>query len=267
MFLSKKGLVKIILMATCYFLIGSLCVALALLLKSMGIEAGLVFWLGAILYMLILPLIFFGRYAEGKGNFINLGNKLVHKELRPAEFLREYQLLRNSKDLVVNKPSLEVLQLVATAYDSLDDKENCIATFDEMIALASEKKKAYARLLKTSVLFSYGETEEAERLFSELQKQKLDMFSKFLVDTILKSDRAMAMGDYKTAEIYNLSLIKKGFPKLDNLGKLVVYYKLGEIYEKLEDKAKAKEFYLYCANLGGETAIKTYAMEKLQNMQ
>jgi hypothetical protein len=39
---------------------------------------------------------------------------------------------------------------------------------------------------------------------------------------------------------------------------------LGEVYEKLHDKEKAVTYYQYCATHGGETAIKTSAIEKLQ---
>ena len=75
----------------------------------------------------------------------------------------------------------------------------------------------------------------------------------------------MAMGDYKTVEAYNLNALQRSFPKLDNLGKLVVHYKLAEVYEKLEEKNKSIIHYQYCADFGGETAIKTSATEKLQH--
>ena len=87
-----------------------------------------------------------------------------------------------------------------------------------------------------------------------------------LYDATLKSDRAMAVGDYKTVEAYSLKMLAQSFPKLDNLGKLVVHYKLGEVYEKLQDKEKAISYYQYCEINGGETAIKESAKEKLQQL-
>ena len=65
----------------------------------------------------------------------------MRNELRPSEFIKEYLRQRNSTELIVNKPSIEVLQLVAIAYDSLNDRENCLATVEELVAVASEKKK------------------------------------------------------------------------------------------------------------------------------
>ncbi len=157
--------------------------------------------------------------------------------------------------------------MVAVAFDSLDDRENALATVDEMIDVASDKRKAFANLFKISFLFSYNKNEEAELLFDEVQKQKLDFMCQSIVDAILKSDRAMAIGDYKTVETYNLKMLERRFPKLDNLGKLVVHYKLGEVYEKMQDKEKAVAYYQYCATCGGETAIKESAIGKLQDLK
>ncbi|MBQ9161639.1 MAG: hypothetical protein IJX74_00035 [Clostridia bacterium] len=267
MFLTKKSIMKILLLAGIYFVLGSGCITVAIVFVSLGIEADLLFWLGGIAYALEAPLILFGRYAEGKGEWINRGNRLVRNELNPAEFIKEYELLKNSEELVVNKPSIEVLQLVAIAYDSLNDRENALATADEMIAVAGEKKKAYANLVKVSLLFSYKKTEEAEKLFEETQKLKLDFVCTALVDAILKSDRAMAMGDYKLAEARNLKMLEQTFPKLDNLGKLLVHYGLGEVYENLQDNEKAVLHYQYCIEHGGKTAIKESAQSAIDNLR
>ena len=266
MFLTKKSFRKILIMAICYFLLGSISIVSWAVFNSMGIKENFLLILRIILYLLCPLIIFWGRYAEGKGKLINLGNKLVRNDLKPSEFLNEYETLKNSNDLIIKKPSIEVLQLVAVAYDSLDDREKALETVDEMISVASENKKAFANLFKTSFLFSYNKKEKAEMIFDEMQKQKLDIISKSLVDGILKSDRAMAMGDYKTVEMYNLSMLQRTFPKLDNLGKLVVHYKLGEVYEKWQETDKAITYYRYCVDFGGETAIKTSAIEKLQHM-
>ncbi len=266
MFLTKKSFRKILVIAICYFLLGSISIVLWAVFNSMGINEKYLLILGIILYLLCVLIIFWGRYAEGKGKLINLGNKLVRNELKPAEFIKRYELLKSSDNLIIKEPSIEILQLVSVAYDSLNDRENALATVEEMIDIATEKKKAFANLFKTSFLFSYDKKEEAEILFNEMQKQKLDIISKSLFDGILKSDRAMAMGDYKTVEMYNLNMLQRTFPKLDNLGKLVVHYKLGEVYEKLQEKDKAITYYRYCVDFGGETAIKSSAIKKLQHI-
>lgn len=266
MFLTKKSFRKILVMAICYFLLGSVAIVLWAVFNSIGVNENFLLTLGVIVFSLCPLIIFWGRYAEGKGKLINFGNKLVRNELKPADFIEHYELLKNSDNLIIKKPSIEVLQLVAIAYDSLDQREKALETVDEMIFVASENKKTFANLFKTSFLFSYDKKEEAEMLFNEIQKQKLDIISKSLVDAILKSDRAMVMGDYKTVEMYNLSMLQRTFPKLDNLGKLVVHYKLGEVYEKLQETDKAITYYRYCVDFGGETAIKTSAIEKLQHV-
>ena len=267
MFLTKKGFRKILIMAICYFSLGSFCIAFWILFNIMGVPGSFLLILGIITYVFCTLIIFGGRYAEGKGKIINLGNKLVRNELKPAEFIKHYESLKNANDLIVKKPSIEVLQLVAVAHDLLDDRENALAAVDEMIDASSDKKKNFAKLIKSSFLFSYDRTEEAEALFIEAQKQKLDFMSNSLVDAILKSDRAMVMGDYKTGEIYNLKMLERSFPKPDNLGKLVIHYKLAEVYEKFQDSRKAIIYYQYCVDFGGETAIKKSAMEKLQHLK
>lgn len=267
MFLTKKDFRKIAGMAICYLVLGGGCFVLAVVFNGMGIDVTLFVVLGIVAYALCPLLILWGRYAEGKGKWIALGNKLVRHDLKPAEFIETYETLKNSKDLVIRKPSVEVLQLVAIAYDSLNDRENCLSAVDEMIAVAGEKKKAYIKLLKTSFLFSWGKMEEAEALFAEIQGQKLNAICNLLADAVLKSDRAMAMGDYRVVEAHSLKTLAQTFPKLDSLGKLTIHYKLGEVYEKLGDTEKAILYYQYCADFGGETEIRASAKFALKRLQ
>ncbi len=264
MLLTKKSVRKIRIMGICYFLLGSIAVALWVAFNRMGIHDSFLLLLGVLVYLLGILIVFWGRYAEGKGKLISLGNRLVRRELKPAEFIKQYELLSTSEDLVLKKPSLEVLQLVAAAYDSLDNGQKALEAADEMMAVAGEKKKTFATLFKVSLLFSNGKTEEAEGLFHEIQKQKPDMMSAALADAILKSDRAMALGDYQTVVTYGLSLLERQFPKPDNLGKLAIHYRLGEAYERLNENENALRHYQYCADFGGETAMKASALEKLQ---
>lgn len=266
MFLTKKSIRKICIMTICYVLLGSICVALSACFENLGVPADFLKNLGTVTVSLGMPVAFIGWYAEGEGKLINLGMKLVRKELKPAEFIRQYEDVKNANDLVINKPSVEVLQIVAAAYDVLDDEKNTLATADEVIAIASGKKKVLHKLYKVAFLYSYGRTEEAELLFNEIQKQKLDPMSSGLADAILKGDRAKAMGDYKTAEAYSLMLLQRPFPKLDNLGKLITHFALGEVYEKMQDE-KAVTHYQYCADFGGETALQKSAAEKLKGMK
>lgn len=266
MFLTKEGFRKILIISICYFVLGSLCVLFAFYFNSMGVDADFLMVLAVVVYLLCVIVTFWGYYAEGKFKLINLGNKLVRNELRPAEFIKAYEHVKNSDNLIVRKPAFEVLQLVALAYDTLHDQEKTLATLEEMIAVAGEKKKAYINLLKASILFSYHQIEEAETLFRQIQKCKLDFMCNAMVDGILKGERAIAMGDYAVAEVHGLKMLQQTFPKPDNLSKLVIHEGLGEIYEKMQDTQKAVSYYRYCVNHGGETAIKQSAKSAIERL-
>lgn len=263
MFLTKKGFRKVLIVSILYFLLGTFCMIFAGLCVVWGISGIPLFTLGMIIYILCVVFGYWGIYAEGKAKWINLSNKLVRSELKPAEFLKKYEELKDSNDLVIKKPSYDVLMHVAVAYDCLDEREKALAVLEEMVDVAPEKKKSYALLAKTSFLFGYGETEEAEKLFNELQASKLGMMERSLADAILKSDRAMAMGDYKVAEAHNLKLLDQRFPPLDKLSVLVVHNSLAKVYEKMNDCENAVIHYQYCKDNGGETAVRSLAEEAL----
>ncbi len=101
MFLTKKSFRKILIMAICYFVLGTACLTFAILFTNMGIDGAFLFALAVIVYVLNVIMIFCGRYVEGKGKLINLGNKLVRNELKPAEFIKHYELLKNTDDLII----------------------------------------------------------------------------------------------------------------------------------------------------------------------
>lgn len=266
MFLTKKSRFKILIMALCYFILGSICIALWAVSKSFGIETKILY-LGIILYLLCPLFVLWGRYAEGKGKLINLGNKLVRNELKPAEFIKHYENLKSSPDLVVGEPSIEVLHLVSTAYELLGDKERSMQTIDEMLLIANDKKKNLVKLIKVSHLFDCGRTDEAEALFEEVRNTKMNFVCQTLSDAVLKGDRAKAWGDYKTVESYNLKQLEQSFPRLDNAGRLVVNFSLAEAYEKMGNIEKAIQYYKYCAENGGETAVKISAQNVLENLK
>ncbi len=266
MFLTKKGFAKILVLSILCFAVGSICLFFAIVSAMLDIDSTTLFILSILLFLWGVLVIFTVRNAEGKIVHIKLANKLVNNELRPAEFIKEYELLKNSQDLVIKKPDIEILQFVLAAYDSLGDKENSLAIADEMISVAGDKKKAYAKLMKSSLLFSHGEIEEAEAIFAEAQKGKLNFLTAALADTVIKSDRAIAMGDYKIAEPYLLNRLEQTFPKPSNLSKVDLHYSLGKIYENTGEKEKALNYYQYCAENGGETYMKAAAEDAIKRL-
>ena len=265
MLLTKKSLWKIWLVAILYFVLGSACIGLAIVSSLLQIETKILY-LGIAVYAFCPLIVLWGRYAEGKGKLINLGRKLVRLELNPAEFIKRYEALKNSADLVLYEPCLEVLQFVAAAYDLLGNREAALSTVEEMVAASSKKRKTFAKLFKASVLFDYGMTDEAEALFSEARGEKQDLACQALTDAILKGDRAMAMGDYQTVVFHKLKLLEQSFPKLDPLGKLVVHHGLAKAYEKLGDTEKARLHYRYCVENGGDTDVRISAQAAIERL-
>ena len=266
MILTKKGLLKILLVAFLYLIIGGGCIATGIVFVGKGINSKPLFSLGGIALFIGALGTLFGRYAEGKGILLNLSLTLVRKELKPAEFIKEYERLTSSDDLIVNKPGVDVLNQLAVAYYALGDNASCLATVDKMISVARGKARGFAMLVKSSFLFSLGEHDEAERLFCEAQSMKLDFLGKFLADQILKGDRAIAIGDYRLAEAHNLKKLNDTSPALDNLGKLTVHHTLGEIYEKMGEGGKAITHYSYCVENGGETVMRATAKDAVERL-
>ena len=266
MLLTKKGLWKIIFAVICFFVTGSFCLFFGFVFVKMELDAKPLFILSALSYVNCPLVALWGLYAEGKGKYLDTGNRLLQREVRPTEFIRQYNDLKNSPELVINKPSIQLLQLVAISYDVMDDEENGLATLEEMISAANEKKKAYVMLIKVSFLYSYGRIGEADKLWCEIGTMKLNSFCRMLMDSVFKSDRAMAMGDYKTVEAYCLRVLSAVYPKHNNLSKLIHHYKLGEVYEKMQDTQRAAEHYRYCARYGSETAIRANAEAALERI-
>lgn len=267
MFLTVKGLVKIISVTVAYFVLGGGCIAFSHIFENMGAQAGELEILGFVCFALGVFSGLCGYYTESKGRLINSGHRFINRELKPGVFIKIYEAFENSKKLVINKPSFEALQMAATAYDLLGDKENTLATVEKMLASVPEKKKARVRLFNVSFLFSYGRGEEAEALFNEVKNGKTDFMCKALADAIVKGDRALFFGDYALAEAYYSSeMLCRKFPKPDNVTRLIAHYNLGELYEKTDDAEKAHLHYGYCAKNGGETALRLSAEEKLKSL-
>lgn len=266
MFLTKKSIFKIAFLVVMYFLVGSISIAMGVYFNTQGINKSSLFIIGIVLYLLCPLFVLWGRYAEGMGKIGGKYIGVLRKGLRPAEFIKEYEDLMSSSDLVVCKPSLEALLFVAIAYDCLGEYDMAVSYAKEALAAAPEKKKTKATLSLVSFLYSCGRTDEAESLFDEVQKGKLDFSSQAFADMIRKTDRAMAIGDYKTAISAELARLEQKFPKLDNLAQLVISHTLAVAYEKLGDTENAVAYYRYCAEHGGETAMRSSAKAALERL-
>ncbi len=269
MFLTKKNLLKIVLVGLGYIIAASACILTSKFLEDTGVGDGFLFYLGIIMYVLCPIVVYCGYYTESRGNLINLGNKLVRNELKPAEFIEKYENAQNAEGLIVKKSCFDVLQFVLLAYDCMGNTEKALEVVDEMKADGKESRRKLAELLESSILFSSGKVNEGEAIFTRMRSEKLDFRCTSFADTIFKTDRAMAMGDYRTVEAYALKMLEQKLPKPDNLAKLTLNYMLGAAYEKLGEKEKAIVYYKVCLEIGGETVYGSdaaSALEKLQNI-
>lgn len=214
---------------------------------------------------LSIVLYFSFKYRLGTNDLIAKGYKFIKKELCPAEYIKLYKIKRYNPANVICKPNFNVLHLLMLAYNSLNDNENSLKTADELISIAPKSKVNSAILLKASILFSIGNINEAERLMSQIDISKMNFKTKFLYDSVLKFDRAMAYKDYKTAEMNYLQILQKT-NKLQPLDKLYAHHSLAIIYYNTEQFSKAVPHYSYCANNGGQTAIRTDAVKMLNTI-
>lgn len=262
MFSTKRWKILLII----YLAVSGGCFLSAMYFGAMGQNFGSFLILGAIAFLLSIPLFLLHRYDEKKGALIQVGYKLLYQELKPAEFIKEYELLKGSDHPVAKNPRVVTLQLVVVAYDVLNEKEKALEIVNEMAAIAPEKKRAYVNLLKVSLLYDCGRTEEADKLFEETHELKLDIMAKALSDGIINAERAIAKGDYKLAELYYLKSLECTFPKPDNLSKLIFHYELAKLYEKMQENEKAIPHYQYCAENGGQTAMRESAKLALERL-
>lgn len=271
MLLTKAGLRKIVIIAAIYFLIGSFSLTVGLgvgsLFRDTRVNTAPLIRLGVIAYVVGILSVFWGWYAEGKGKLLAKGNRLISRELNPAEFIREYDAQRESPGLVVCRPGPELLQLLMMAYDALNDFAAALAAADAQLAAATGKRVTRARIYKAALLYSYDRTEEAEAIFTEISRQRLGAVDTLIYDALLKADRAVARGDYRTAEAYCLKKLEHGFPRPCPLETLYLHGKLALLYERLGEREQALEHYRYCAENGGGTALRGKAAEALERLR
>lgn len=205
-------------------------------------------------------------YTEGKAKLVSKGIKLVRRELRPAEFVRLYEEKKNCPDNAVIKPDVEVLCILLLAYDLLGKSDKVLEVLDEMDSASNEKTKKRVKLIRAGILYDMSMVEEAEAIYGEVASSKLDFATKMSLDAVIRGDRARALGDYVTAEAYFKQNLDASSKNTDPCTLLNCHINLGEIYVAKGEGEKAREHLCWCAENGGETAVKTKAEEMLKNL-
>lgn len=256
MYLTKKQLRKIWTLTGTYIVIGVMALLLFLALGAYGEDATLLI-LG-LLMILLSPVVYkCGRYGEGRAKLINKGKKLMLQQLRPAEFLRIYEETRDNPDNVVAEPTFDVLQMVLLAYDTLGKADEAFDTRNLMMMVMPDKKRQLAKVLHASLLYGCGRTEEAEALYTELLNTKLDAVTTVVMNALTNADRAMARGDFATAEAYFTRILTHSFPKPNPLTVVQAHFHLATICLKTDRVEEAGPHLDYCIQNGGETIFRT----------
>ena len=258
MYLTNKQRRKIRLLTGAYIAIGAISLLAFIVFGPYNEDLTLLI-LG-LLMLLLSPVIYkVGRYGEGQAKLINKGNKLVLGQLRPAEFLQIYEETRNNPDNVVAEPKFDVLQMVLLAYDVLGKTEEALDTLALMATVVPEKKRHLLKGLQASLLYANGKVEQAEKLYTELLNTKLDIMAAAVMNALTNADRAMARGDFATAEAYFNRTLTQAFPKPNPLGVVQTHFNLATIYLKTDRTEEAKTHLDYCIAHGGETFFQSQA--------
>lgn len=266
MFLTRKDIILIRLVSSSYFILA----ASSLISAYTSFKAGESF----VLYIVFAVLWLFpgtlhpytGRYNRGCAKYVNMGNKLVNKELRPADFIKAIDEKIEDRSTIVLKPHPRVLALLIAAHNLLGDNESALK-YAERIATAKTKQQIIsAKLLKASVLYASGKTDVAENLFHEIESINPRGIIKTNFNELRCIDRAMVSEDYALAEDY----IRKKLAKpslIPNSMILIYHWNLYCICVKTDRENEAAIHLKYCAEHGGETAIKQKAKEMLDKLQ
>ncbi len=264
MYLTKKQLVKIWAITGLYIAIG--IVSLAFFFAFLPYSEAALLIIG-LLMLLLSPIIYkVGRYGEGQAKLISKGNKLVLQQLRPAELLRIYEEARNNPDNVVAEPKFDVLQMVLLAYDVLGKTEEALDTLALMATVVPEKKRHLLKGLQASLLYANGKVEEAEKLYTELLNTKLDIMAAAVMNALTNADRAVARGDFATAEAYFNRTLAQTFPKPNPLGVVQTHFNLATIYLTTDRTEEAKTHLDYCIAHGGETFFQSQSQTLRNNL-
>ena len=264
MFLSRKAMRRVWSIAAIYFVLGAVLLALSWLSAMLEIAYMFALVFGIVCIVVGVLCCFVGRYIEGTSKLIRIGNQLVYQQLRPAKFIERYEEARNAPDNIVAKPDFDVLRLAAVAYMALGDEQHVQEMLEEMYAAAPARKKQLALLFQASVLYGAGNIQEAESILDRVQHEKMGLLARSTFDMILKSDRAMALGEYGKAEVYYKQMLQQTFPQYPPLVLLSVHISLARIYYLTGRREEMEPHCNYCIQNGGETKYPSDAAKLLQ---
>ena len=196
-------------------------------------------------------------YHEGKWRLTSLGNRAVMDALLPDVFLSEYEKAKNAPDNVSSKPSFSLLLFKLVAHELKGDGEGTAATLDEMERLYPKGgKNAITKATRAEDEYEKGSFETGERLLAEAERSAKGLRAKATVRNVRSSARAIAAGDFVTAESYYIRLTSAtGIARHPNAAVLIGYFRLAEICRRTDRPKDAKRYLEICRDSGKDTVF------------
>lgn len=255
MFLTAQALKKIKILTTAYFFLGGISIILSGIFTFLAAKAAVLLVIGIVSILLGFAFRRMGMYSEGVGKLVSKGQLLLLRQLNPTEFIKLYYSKRDAPDNVVCSPSTDVLRLLLVAYDAIGHTQSALEVADHMISIAPEKKKPLMLLLKASVLYGVGNTQQAEPIYSSVISKKMSPLTRLRSDNIMKGDRAMAYGDYTTAEAHFKTVLSSPASQKNLLLMLYAHLDLAKIYYATNRPEEAAPHADYCLKNSGGTNV------------
>jgi len=260
MYLSKNSLVKIILTASAFLIIGAVFFCAAYFIGKSEISPKPTIIIGAVftsLAFISFPTVI---YADGISKPFSEGDRLVRRDLQPEKFILFYKELTNKENSAVIKERYDMLELLYLSYRLLDDRRGALEVVQRMKTELKEKYRPKAAVYYAELLYEKGDVQTADGLLSEAEKKDGGSELCAMVDAARRSARARAVSDRETEEKYYTGLLSAaGIFKADNAAALFAHFRLYEICKEEGRDKEAAEHLKYCAENGGRTAISKLA--------
>lgn len=260
MFLSRSSLIKTVLISSALLLIGAAFFAVAHFVGKGDMNPAPSVTVGIIMFCLSLLNAFAGIYADGVSKPFAEGTRLVRKDLQPKKYIETYKEKSEGDGYVIARPRFDMLELLYTAYDLLDDRRGRAAVIAQMKTKMKPSYKGRIAVYAADEEYRAGNIEEGDRLLAYAEKHDASSTVSAMADAVRKTSRAAKTGDTEAEEKYYIGLLSaSGIFKADNAAALLAHRRLYHICKASGRDGDAKEHLTYCAEHGGSTAIRREA--------
>lgn len=259
MFLSRSALIRSVLIGSFFLIIAIVFFVAAFFINKGEMNPVPSVIAGTVMTCLSALSTFIGIYAESVSKPFAEGTRLVRKELQPKKFIEMYKE-KSDGDNVVSRPRFDMLELLYTAYDLTGDKSGRASAIEIMKAEMKPSYKGKIAVYAADEAYRDGDIENGDRLLSYAEEHDGSSTVSAMADAVRKTSKAKAEGDTATEEKYYAGLLSaQGLFKADNAAVLTARWRLYHIFKSSGRDAEAEEHLTYCADHGGNTAIRKAA--------